>query len=116
MNLHNLSFIKGRNFWFVLSSESLCWYKDETEKEIQYILPLNKLKLRDVESGFMSRKPTYALFYPSGTNVYKDYKQLEFSCDSLDDVDSWKASFVRAGVYPEKHSNDENETESNVSS
>lgn len=27
---------------------------------------------------------------------------LELSCDSLEDVESWKASFLRAGVYPEK--------------
>ena len=24
------------------------------------------------------------------------------SCESQEDVDSWKASFLRAGVYPEK--------------
>ncbi len=24
------------------------------------------------------------------------------SCESAEDVDSWKASFLRAGVYPEK--------------
>ena len=35
-------------------------------------------------------------------NVYKDYKQLELSAESQEDVDSWKASFLRAGVYPEK--------------
>jgi hypothetical protein len=35
-------------------------------------------------------------------NVYKEYKQLELSCESQEDVDSWKASFLRAGVYPEK--------------
>lgn len=34
----------------------------------------------------------------------QDYKQLELSCESTDDVDSWKASFLRAGVYPEKDS------------
>ncbi|XP_074025558.1 dynamin isoform X1 [Leptinotarsa decemlineata] len=102
MILQNLSIIKGRSFWFVLSSDNLAWYKDETEKEIQYILPLNKLKIRDAESGFMTRKPTFALFYPSGANVYKDYKQLELGCNSIDDMDSWKASFLRAGVYPEK--------------
>lgn len=34
--------------------------------------------------------------------ILKDYKQLELSCESTDDVDSWKASFLRAGVYPEK--------------
>ncbi|CAH1111021.1 unnamed protein product [Psylliodes chrysocephalus] len=113
MSLHNLSFMKGRSFWYVLSSDSLAWYKDETEKEIQYILPLNKLKLRDVETGFMNRKPTFAIFYPHGANVYKDYKQLELSCNSVDDMDSWKASFLRAGVYPEKLQNgEENEDES----
>ena len=32
----------------------------------------------------------------------KDWKQLELSCEGADDVDSWKASFLRAGVYPEK--------------
>ena len=32
----------------------------------------------------------------------KDYKQLELSCENVDEVDSWKASFLRAGVYPEK--------------
>lgn len=32
----------------------------------------------------------------------QDYKQLELSCETQDEVDSWKASFLRAGVYPEK--------------
>ena len=27
---------------------------------------------------------------------------LELSCESQEDVESWKASFLRAGVYPEK--------------
>ena len=27
---------------------------------------------------------------------------LDLSCETQDDVDSWKASFLRAGVYPEK--------------
>ncbi|KAG5881863.1 hypothetical protein JTB14_022448 [Gonioctena quinquepunctata] len=112
MSLQNLSIIKGRSFWFVLSSDSLAWYKDDTEKEIQYILPLNKLKMRDLEtSGFMTRKPTFALFYPSGANVYKDYKQLELGCNSIDDMDSWKASFLRAGVYPEKQQKPEDAEE-----
>lgn len=35
-------------------------------------------------------------------NVYKDLRQVELACDSQEDVDSWKASFLRAGVYPEK--------------
>lgn len=35
-------------------------------------------------------------------NVYKEFRQLELSCESQEEVDSWKASFLRAGVYPEK--------------
>ncbi|XP_055304300.1 dynamin isoform X7 [Sitodiplosis mosellana] len=102
--IQNLGIMKGgsRPYWFVLTSESISWYKDEDEKEKKFMLPLDGLKLRDIEQGFMSRKHTFALFNPDGRNVYKDYKQLELSCESVDDVDSWKASFLRAGVYPEK--------------
>lgn len=35
-------------------------------------------------------------------NVYKDYKCLELACNSLEELDSWKASLLQAGVYPEK--------------
>jgi len=35
------------------------------------MLPLDGLKLRDVEQGFMSRRHTFALFNPEGRNVYK---------------------------------------------
>lgn len=52
----------------------------------------------------MSRRHMFALFNPEGRNVYKDCKQLELSCEAQEDVDSWKASFLRAGVYPEKSS------------
>lgn len=47
-------------------------------------------------------------------NVFKDYKQLELSCESQEEVDSWKASFLRAGVYPER-STENGETEENDS-
>lgn len=102
------------------------------EKEKKYMLPLDNLKLRDVEKGFMSTKHTFAIFNTeqrsdtsqptvplmcvcarycvfifcvfirSHRNVYKDLRQIELACDSQEDVDSWKASFLRAGVYPEK--------------
>ena len=66
------------------------------------MLPLDNLKLRDMESGFMSRRHMFAIYNPEGRNVCKDWKALELSCETTDDVDSWKASFLRAGVYPEK--------------
>lgn len=34
--------------------------------------------------------------------MYKDYRQLELASESQEEVDSWKASFLRAGVYPER--------------
>merc|ERR1712012_996502 len=94
----------GRDYWFVLTSESLSWYKDEEERDKKYMLPLDNLKLRDMEAGFMSRRQMFAIYNPEGRNVCKDWKALELSCETQDDVDSWKASFLRAGVYPEKSS------------
>lgn len=96
------------------------------------MLPLDNLKLRDVEKGFMSSKHVFAIFNTEQRcviannpkmsagdgvhvcsfflsswlaairNVYKDLRQIELGCDTQEDVDSWKASFLRAGVYPEK--------------
>ena len=68
------------------------------------MLPLDNLKLRDIEAGFMSRRHMFAIYNPENRNVYKDFKTLELSCETQDEVDSWKASFLRAGVYPEKSS------------
>ncbi|XP_034094957.1 dynamin-2-like isoform X1 [Gymnodraco acuticeps] len=100
----NISIMKGgsKDYWFVLTAESLSWYKDEEEKEKKYMLPLDNLKLRDVEKGFMSSKQVFAIFSTEQRNVYKDLRQIELACDAQEDVDSWKASFLRAGVYPEK--------------
>ncbi|XP_050430224.1 dynamin isoform X4 [Adelges cooleyi] len=118
MCIHNLGIMKGgsRDYWFVLMSENISWFKDEEEREKKYMLPLDGLKIKDVEQGFMSRRHTFALFNPEGRNVYKDYKQLELSCETQDDVDSWKASFLRAGVYPEKTSDASNSDESSSES
>ncbi|VDM59015.1 unnamed protein product [Angiostrongylus costaricensis] len=112
LSINNISFIKGsKDCWFVLMSDSLSWFKDDEEKEKKYMLPLDGIKLRDIESGFMSRQHKFALFYQDGKNIYKDYKQLELGCNNLDEVDAWKASFLRAGVYPEKQKAPEDEVE-----
>ncbi|XP_061079854.1 dynamin-3 isoform X1 [Conger conger] len=107
----NISIMKGgsKEYWFILTAESFSWYKDEEEKEKKYMLPLDNLKLRDVEKGFMSTKHIFAIFNTEQRNVYKDLRQIELACDSQEDVDSWKASFLRAGVYPEKDQVDNEE-------
>ncbi|XP_004539152.1 dynamin-2 isoform X4 [Maylandia zebra] len=111
----NISIMKGgsKEYWFVLTAESLSWYKDEEEKEKKYMLPLDNLKLRDLEKGFMSSKHVFAIFNTEQRNVYKDLRQIELACDTQEDVDSWKASFLRAGVYPEK---DQTENEDAINS
>ncbi|CAF1529205.1 unnamed protein product [Rotaria sp. Silwood1] len=66
------------------------------------MLPLENLKIRDVEGGFMAKRPQFAIFNTEGKNVYKEHKTLELSVDNSEELDTWKASFLRAGVYPER--------------
>uniref|UniRef100_A0A3P8PR10 Interferon-induced GTP-binding protein Mx n=1 Tax=Astatotilapia calliptera TaxID=8154 RepID=A0A3P8PR10_ASTCA len=104
LTINNIGIMKGgaKEYWFILSAENLSWFKDDKEKEKKYMLPLDNLKLRDVEKGFMSSKYVFAIFNTELRNVYKDYKCLELACNSQEELDSWKASLLRAGVYPEK--------------
>ncbi|XP_041754266.1 dynamin-1a isoform X4 [Coregonus clupeaformis] len=104
LTINNIGIMKGgaKEYWFVLTAESLSWYKDDEEKEKKYMLQVDNLRLRDVEKGFMSSKQIFALFNTEQRNVYKDYRQLELACESQEEIDGWKASFLRAGVYPER--------------
>uniref|UniRef100_A0A3Q3IWX0 Interferon-induced GTP-binding protein Mx n=1 Tax=Monopterus albus TaxID=43700 RepID=A0A3Q3IWX0_MONAL len=114
LTINNISIMKGgaKEYWFVLTAESLSWFKDDEEKEKKYMLPLDNLKVRDVEKSFMSSKHIFCIFNTESRNVYKDNRTLELACDSQDDVDSWKSSLLRAGVYPEKTTTVESETTS----
>ncbi|KAM4877006.1 dynamin-1 isoform 6-T6 [Thomomys bottae] len=119
LTINNIGIMKGgsKEYWFVLTAENLSWYKDDEEKEKKYMLSVDNLKLRDVEKSFMSSKHIFALFNTEQRNVYKDYRQLELACETQEEVDSWKASFLRAGVYPERVGDKEkaSETEENGS-
>ncbi|KAE8583045.1 hypothetical protein XENTR_v10020416 [Xenopus tropicalis] len=114
LTINNIGIMKGgsKEYWFVLTAENLSWYKDDEEKEKKYMLPLDNLKLRDIEKGFMSSKHIFALFNTEQRNVYKDYRQLELACETQEEVDSWKASFLRAGVYPERAGDKDKASES----
>ena len=62
----------------------------------------DNLKLRSEESHNMfGAKFTFSLFNTENRNVYKDHKTLDLSVHNSEDLESWKASFLRAGVYPE---------------
>ncbi|XP_065647797.1 dynamin-1 isoform X2 [Hydra vulgaris] len=93
----------SKEYWFTLSAENLSWYKDETERELKYQLRMENLKVKDLESGFMSKRVYFAIFNPDTRNLFKDCKQLELSAESAEVVDEWKASLLRIGVYPERN-------------
>lgn len=115
MSIHNSGLMKVRasDFWFVLTAETLSWYKDEEEKEKKYMLSLDGLKIRDIESSFMSRRSVFSLFNSENNrNVYRDYKTLDLSCDSTEETEAWKASFYRAGVYLDRSSPTGNQQQS----
>ncbi|CAH3017079.1 unnamed protein product [Porites evermanni] len=109
LTISNVGFMKGisKEYWFILTAETLSWYKDDEEKEQKYQLRLDGVRLRDAEAGFISRKHGFAIFNPDQKNLFKDYKSLELTGENQDVVDSWKASFLRAGVYPERESSDD---------
>ncbi|CAJ1060096.1 dynamin 3a isoform X2 [Xyrichtys novacula] len=104
LTISNIGIMKGgaKEYWFILTAESLCWYKDDEEKEKKYMLSLDNLQLRDVEKSFMSSKFIFSLFNTELRNVYKDYKSLDLACNSQEELESWKASLLQAGVYPER--------------
>ena len=92
----------GSEQWFVLTSETLSWFKDDKEDEKIFTLALEGLKIKDVESSFRTRRRSFVIYHPGGRNVYRDWKTLELSCETEEEVESWKASFTRASVLPEK--------------
>ncbi|XP_077462932.1 dynamin 3a isoform X2 [Stigmatopora argus] len=92
----------AKDYWFILTAESLSWFKDNEATEKMYMLPLDNLKIRDVEKSFMSSKFAFALFHSDSRNVYKDHKFLELLCNTQEELDIWKSSLLRAGVYPEE--------------
>ena len=76
MAIHYVGKLRGsRDYWFVLTSQNLSWYKDEEERDTKFMLTLNGLKIRDIEQGFMSRRHTFALFNQNNQNVFKVFLQ-----------------------------------------
>ncbi|KAK5910612.1 hypothetical protein CesoFtcFv8_004434 [Champsocephalus esox] len=53
LTINNISIMKGgaKEYWFVLTAETLSWYKDDEEKDKKYMLPVDNLKLKDIEKA-----------------------------------------------------------------
>uniref|UniRef100_A0A672LWN7 dynamin GTPase n=1 Tax=Sinocyclocheilus grahami TaxID=75366 RepID=A0A672LWN7_SINGR len=56
----------------------------------------------EMQSFPLDTKHIFAIFNTEQRSGLTDLRQIELACDSQEDMDSWKASFLRAGVYPEK--------------
>lgn len=78
------------SWWFIISF--WCWsllhhWVFSQEKEKKYMLPLDNLKLRDVEKGFMSSKHVFAIFNTEQRcgcyNPNKTIMFMVFMCSNL---------------------------------
>ncbi|EGD74120.1 dynamin 2 [Salpingoeca rosetta] len=99
------AFARSRASFFVLTTESLVWYKDEEMKEQRYNLSLEGVRILNIEEGgsFLNRrKNTFQLFHPDKKYLFKNHERLELTADTREAMESWQASFLRAGVYPSK--------------
>ena len=64
---------------------------------------LDTIKVRSEENSSMFGTKFQFQLFCNERNIYKDQKTLTMipTIQTQDEVDSWKASFLRAGVYPE---------------
>ena len=113
----NMALMKGRSkpYWFVLTSESLSWYTKPDQKEMKYRVSLENLRTKDIDMGYFSKKYGFCIFNSSGENVFKEHERLDLSCETEDEKEDWKASLLRAGVYPAREEVPAEEVESEVS-
>jgi len=102
----NVGLTKGlsREYWFVLYTDALAWYKDESERDQKYYLNIDgiKMKSNDEEEeggGFFHRKFKINLFNPNARYLFREYRELSIIAKDEDDLEDWRASFLRAGIY-----------------
>ena len=67
----------SKEFWFVLTPESLSWFKDDTLDEKKYMVPLSgDLKLRSQEKkSVFGAHFSFQIFNQETRNVYKEKGQ-----------------------------------------
>ncbi len=61
---------QAKDYFFVLTTDNLSWFTDSDEKDKKYMLPLESLKIRDVEGGFMAKRPQFAIFNTESKSVF----------------------------------------------
>eukprot|EP00049_Salpingoeca_infusionum_P025257 m.18397 g.18397 ORF g.18397 m.18397 type:complete len:829 (-) comp7819_c0_seq1:334-2820(-) len=109
------TFSRQKLFFFVLTTSNLVWYKDEEMNETKYNLALDGVKLLTLEDagGFMRQKrAAFQLFHPDKKFLFKNHETLELIAESEEQMESWQASFLRAGVQPSNSAAEDDTLES----
>jgi dynamin GTPase len=90
--------VKGaaKNYWFILTAEFLAWYRDDSEVERKYKIPVQGLSIREESSR--ANAYSFSLFYSDGKPINKEFKQLALTCETREDLNNWKSGFQRAGI------------------
>ncbi|KGL80997.1 Dynamin-1, partial [Tinamus guttatus] len=98
LTINNIGIMKGgsKEYWFVLTAENLSWYKDDEEKEKKYMLPVDNLKLRDVEKGFMSSKHIFALFNTEQSLYYNGVLSISVSLQASETEENGSDNFMHS--------------------
>ncbi|XP_070508514.1 dynamin-like [Chironomus tepperi] len=83
---------RAEKFWFVLTSNSLSWYKDDTEKEVEGFVLLGNLRIAD-HKGL-----NFRLVDADGKNVFKDISALRITCKTPNEASEWVDMLQSVGV------------------
>lgn len=88
---------KGKEFWVVVTTTTLCYFKDKDEKDMKGQFKTEGLKLMNIDDH------SFKIFDPSETKkMYKDDPFAMVRVVKKGEKDEWQASLLRAGIYPVK--------------
>ena len=104
----------------MLTPETLSWFKDDSEQDKKFMIQLTgfnsirkqristfslkddlQIKSDESENMFGSKTIKFTIFSTKRQNIYQNSPKLDLIVHTVDELESWKASFLRAGVYPE---------------
>ncbi|KAG5668334.1 hypothetical protein PVAND_016277 [Polypedilum vanderplanki] len=90
--------VSSERRWFVLTPDILCWYKDESEREMEGQIPLGNLKISDF------KKSQFKLSEIEGKPIFKDSMSLKLICKSPEEAKEWIENMSRIGISYQKSS------------
>jgi len=105
----NVGLTKGlsKEYWFVLTTDALAWFRDESERDQKYYLNIDGLKMKHEQEeegggGLFHRKHKIQLFHPTTRYLFREYRELSLNAKDEDEMEDWRASFLRAGIFPDR--------------